>query len=141
LIVARVFLMILLAWPVLWGQSPPAQQPKPQHAEPEEEDVTLKPKEYTLNPVQAANELSIGRQYLKKGAYKGAAARFEEALKWNPQLADAYLFLGEAREKMGDRKRAKAAYDKYLELAPGAKNADEVSKRASKLANSKGSDR
>ncbi len=118
-------------------QNPSAQPPKPQHAEPEEEDVTEKPKEYTLNPLQAEKEINIGKQYLKKKAYKGAAARFEEALKWNPQSADACLLLGEAREKLGDAKRAKAAYEKYLELAPGAKNVDEIRKRASKLGSSK----
>jgi len=70
---------------------------------------------------------------MKRGSAKGAAQRFEEAAKWNPQSAEAYLLLGEAREKMGETKAAKAAYEKYLELAPEAKNAGEIRKRMGKL--------
>ena len=70
---------------------------------------------------------------MKKGSFKAAAGRFEEATKWNPQLAEAYLLLGEAREKLKDTKAAKAAYEKYLELSPQAKDAAEIRKRVAGL--------
>ena len=89
--------------------------------EPPEEDVTMKPKEYTFNPLQAEKEAKIGDYYFKKGSFRAAAGRFEEATKWNPGMADAYFKLGEAKEKMKDKKSARLAFQKYLELEPDGK--------------------
>lgn len=116
-------------------QPPPAPPPEkpPEHALPEEEDESAKPKEYTFNPIQAENELKIARYYMKKGSAKAVALRCEEALKWNPQSADAYLLLGEAREKLNDKKAATEAYKKYLEIAGDSKTAPGVRKRLAKL--------
>ncbi len=124
--------MLILAVSLAWAQAP--QPPVP--AEPEEEEPGLKPKEYELNPIQAENEIRIGRYYMKKGSFRAAAGRFDEATKWNPASSEAYLMLGEAREKMKDAKSAKAAYAKYLELAPDGKMAEDVKKRMSKLGKS-----
>jgi tetratricopeptide (TPR) repeat protein len=109
------------------------QQSKPQEAEPPEEDDSAKPKEYAFNPLQAEKELQVGEFYMKKGSYEAAVKRFTEATRWNPSLAEAYLRLGEAEEKFKDRKAAKDAYAKYLELAPDAKKAGEIKKKLSKL--------
>lgn len=113
--------------------TPSASQSKPKEAEPPEEDDSAKPKEYAFNPLQAEKEVSVGEFYLKKGSLVAAIARFTEATKWNPGYAEAYLKLGEANEKFKDKKAAKEAYTKYLELAPDAKNAHEVKKKLSKL--------
>jgi len=110
---------------------PPAQQPVEQ--EPPEEDANLKPKVYAFNPLQANKELQVGDEYFKKHSYKAAAGRFREATKWNPNLAEAWLRLGEAEEKRKNRKDAKEAYAKYLELQPGAKDAAEIRKRIAGL--------
>ena len=115
----------------------PAQQAKDtkqqKEVEPPEEDDAAKPKEYAFNPLQAEKEIQVGEFYLKKGSLAAAVARFTEATKWNPGLALAYLKLGEAEEKFKDRKAAKDAYAKYLELAPDAKNAGEIKKKLQKL--------
>jgi tetratricopeptide (TPR) repeat protein len=102
-------------------------------AEPEEEDVAAKPKTYDFNPIQAEKEIKIGNYYLKKGSLKAALGRFYDASQYNPQAPEAFLGLGEARERLKDKKGAKAAYQKYLELDPGAKNAGEIGKRIKKL--------
>ena len=60
-------------------------------------------------------------------------ARFSEATKWNPGLAEAYLRLGEAEEKFKDQKAAKEAYSKYLELAPDSKIAPVIKKKLAKM--------
>ena len=53
--------------------SPQAKPPAPPtEQEPPEEDESLKPKEYTLNPVQSARELTAGNFYFKKGNYRAA---------------------------------------------------------------------
>ena len=114
------------------SQTPPKQS-QPKESEPPEEDDSAKPKEYAFNPLQAQKELEVGDEYLKKGALAAAVARYTEATKWNPTLAEAYFKLGKAQEKFKDPKAAKDAYSKYLQLAPDAKNAGEVKKHLAKM--------
>jgi tetratricopeptide (TPR) repeat protein len=109
-----------------------AQQPS-QEQEPPEEDSNLKPKEYSFNPLQANKELQVGNEYWKKHSYKAAAMRFREATRWNPNLVEAWLRLGEAEEKRRNLKDAKEAYAKYLELQPDAKDAAEIRKKIARL--------
>jgi tetratricopeptide (TPR) repeat protein len=104
-----------------------SQQPPPQ--EPPEEDATDRPREYALNPLQASKEFSVGNYYWKKGNFKGAALRYEEATRWNPGYADAYLRWAEALEKLQQAEKARPVYAKFLELAPDHKRAPEVKKR------------
>ena len=134
----RSLLLTLFVAGALWPQQsadaprekvknePKAQQEEQQ---PPEEDESLKPKEYGFNPLEAERDLRIGNFYFKKGNYTAAASRFREATKWNPSYADAYLRLGESEEKMKDKQAAREAYEKYLELAPDAKDAEAIRKK------------
>jgi tetratricopeptide (TPR) repeat protein len=108
----------------MWAQK---QEPAPQ--EPPEEDESLTVPEYSFNPLQAEKELKVGEFYWKKGNARAAAQRFLEATKWNPGFADAFLRLAEAREKLKDRKAAREAYRKFLDLAPDDKRAESVRKK------------
>ncbi len=100
-----------------------------------EEDETLKPeKDYSFNPIEAARDIDVGNQYFKKKKYRAAAFRYLEATRYNPTMAEAFLRLGEAREKMNDKAAAEEAYTKYLELAPDGKAAGEVRKKLGKKA-------
>ena len=99
---------------------------------PPEEDTSLTTKEYAFNPLQAKKDITTGNYYFKKGSYRAAAGRFVEATKWNDGDTEAWLRLGEADEKLKDQKAAKEAYEKYLELAPDAKNAAEIRKKIEK---------
>ena len=110
--------------------TPPAKQ-DPVEVEPPEEDESLKPKEYSFNPLEAQKDLRTGEYYFKKGNFKAAAKRFEEASLYDPNLAEAYLRLGDAREKLHDKKGAKTAYQKYLELKPDSKLAPAIKKKVS----------
>jgi tetratricopeptide (TPR) repeat protein len=109
----------------------PSDQPKaqPQEQEPPEEDENLKPKEYPFNPLEAENDVKIGNFYFRQGKYKAALNRFREATRYNPTLAEAFLRLGDAEEKLKDKQAAQAAYAKYLELSPDAKNAEAIKKK------------
>src|SRR5712664_600947 len=106
-------------------QAPQKKESKPaapqQEQAPPEEDESLVPKEYSFNPLQASKELKVGNYYFKQGKYRAASLRFLEATRWDSTLVEAFLRLGEAREKQHDRKGAAEAYAKYLELAPDAK--------------------
>lgn len=116
--------------------APPARTEEPAPPLPPEEDQAFAtPKEYSFNPLQAKKELKIGRFYFKKGSFKAAALRAQEALKWDDSLLDAYLMLGEARERMQDTNGARKAYSQFLELArDNAKERKEIEKRLQSLA-------
>ncbi len=111
---------------VLWAQ----KKEEPKEQAPPEEDETLAVKQtYSFNPLQAEKELKIGDFYYKKGSYKAAASRFRSATRWNPSLAEAYFRLGEAEERLADKKAAREAYAKFIELAPHDKRAESVRKK------------
>jgi tetratricopeptide (TPR) repeat protein len=119
------------------GATPPAQKPdgaaKSAEDQLPEEDESLRPKVYAFNPLQATKEVQTGDFYMKKGKYKAAVARYTEATRWNPQMAEAFRKLGEADEKEDDTKGAREAYQKALEIDPSSKAAGEVKKRLQKL--------
>ena len=110
--------------------TPPAKL-DPAEAEPPEEDESLKPKEYSFNPLEAQKDLKVGEGYYKKGNFRAAASRFLDATLYDPNFADAFLRLGEVREKLHDKKGAKTAYRKYLELKPDSKLAASIRKKVS----------
>lgn len=113
------------------------QRPQPKTTEeeavPPEEDTSIAVTEYSFNPLQAEKELKTGNFYYKKGSYRAAANRFREAVKWNDGYSEAWLRLGEAEEKLKDKKAAREAYTKYLALDTEAKNAAEIRKKLGKL--------
>jgi tetratricopeptide (TPR) repeat protein len=100
---------------------------------PPEEDKSIAVPVYGFNPLQAQKEIRTGNYYFKKGSYRAAAGRFEEATKWNSEEPEAWLRLGEAQEKLKDHKAAKAAYTKYVQLAGDSKIADEIRKKLEKM--------
>jgi tetratricopeptide (TPR) repeat protein len=120
---------LLLGTVLSFGQLKQREKETPQQQEPPEEDESLKPKEYGFNPLQASKEIKTGLFYKKKKSWKAAARRFEEALKWDPNSFEAYLNLGEVREKMNDSAGAKEAFTKFLELAPDSKVAPAIKKK------------
>jgi tetratricopeptide (TPR) repeat protein len=124
--------------PGLAAQQQPKEPPKPAPQQqdeqaPPEEDAGLQEKQYSFNPLQASKELQVGNEYFKKHSYRAAAMRFREATKWNANLAEAWLRLGEAEEKRRNPKDAKEAYEKYLELQPESKEAADVRKKIAGL--------
>jgi tetratricopeptide (TPR) repeat protein len=133
LIVARALWTAFLLGAVLFAQEPPAPQQGPRPQDLPEEDESLKPKEYALNPIESARNINVGNQYFKKGNYRAAANRFKEASLWDPGNAEAFLRLGEALERAHDLAPAREAYAKYLELAKDSKDADAIKKRIAKL--------
>lgn len=118
--------------------APKAEQEPQAEQEPPEEDPTLLPKTYVFNPIEAEKNVKVAAFYWKKGSYKAAALRYQEATKWDPGMAEAWLRLGEAREKLKDNEKARAAYEKFLELTPEGKDAEAVRKKLSSLTASAG---
>jgi tetratricopeptide (TPR) repeat protein len=134
----RILCTLLIAGPLLAQNAPektpaPAknQQQKPQLEEeaPPEEDESLKPKEFSFNPLEAERDIRVGNYYFKRKNYPAALSRYQEATKWNPTMAQAYLRIGETAEKMKDKATAKQAYSKYIELSPDSKEAERLKKK------------
>jgi tetratricopeptide (TPR) repeat protein len=132
--------MFVCALPLLAQEAQPQLKKResgspttPRSAIPPEEDKSLAKQDYGFNPVQAQKEIRTGNYYFKKGSYRAALGRYQEATKWNSGDAEAWLRLGEASEKLKDKKAAYDAYAKYLELAADAKNADEIRKKMDRL--------
>jgi tetratricopeptide (TPR) repeat protein len=128
---------------MLVGQQQPPAEPqkklettrpaKPVEQEPPEEDESLKPEEFSLNPLEAQRNINAGDYYFRtKKNYHAAARRYLRATKWDPGSSEAFLKLGESEEKLNDRAAARGAYEKYLELAPAAKNSDAIRKKIEK---------
>ena len=110
-----------------------AQKPAAAPQEPPEEDESLAPKVYALNPVQSKKEIVAGDYYYKKPNYSAAVKRYLEATRWDPGSAEAFLKLGEAHEKLHEYEPAREAYLKYIELAEDAKEKEAVRKKMDKL--------
>ena len=116
-------LLPLLLLPVRAQDKPAAPPPadEPNYQQPAEEDVDEKPKPkiYAFNPVQAQKELIVGNFYFKQGKFRAAALRFDEATKWNPGFAEAWLRLGAVYEAAGDSSNARRAYTRCIALGRG----------------------
>ncbi len=121
------------------GAAPAGPEDTSQPADPfagltdEDEDYAPAERTYAFNPVQARNELKVGIYYAKKGNHKAAAGRFQEAVRWDSNLAEAYWRLGTAREKLSDTTEAIRAYDSFLRLEPSSKKARQVGRRVEQL--------
>jgi tetratricopeptide (TPR) repeat protein len=131
--VARAFLATSLLACVLSAQKPPAATPP----EPPEEDESLAPKVYALNPVQAKKEITAGDYYFKKPNYSAAAKRYLEATRWDPGSAEAFLKLGESLEKLRQYGPAREAYSKYIDLTDDPKEKDTIRKKMDKWPDAK----
>ena len=143
LIVARVcgflVLFLLIVHPAIRAQAPAA--PAQKHSEDQlpdetnlpEEDESVAPKKYVLNPLEAKRNIEIGNQYWNKGAYQGALSRYKDATRYNPSSAEAFLKLGLVQEKLHHDAEAKAAFEKVVKLAPDSKFAGEAKKKLSSI--------
>ena len=74
----------------------------------------------------AVQSVEIGDFYLKRGKYKAALSRFQDALKTDPHYPPAYRELGKVYEKMGFWQKSLDAYRKYLDELPSAQDAREA---------------
>ncbi len=77
-------------------------------------------------PPGAVKCVEIGQFYMRRGNYRGALSRFEEARDTDPNYAPAYLGLGKVYEKLGLKQKSLDAYRKYLDELPSDKDATEA---------------
>jgi tetratricopeptide (TPR) repeat protein len=126
-------------------QTTPQEPPKPQleqrvppktsgkQAQPPEEDKSFLNEEHSFNPLQSQKSVEVGDGYYKLGKLNGAAYRYKDATLWNDGNAEAWRKLGMVEEKLKDKEAEKAAYAKYLELSPDAKDAAAIRSKLQRL--------
>ena len=122
---ARLLAALLLSlWLVFTARLAPAQEQKQQEPEPTTEPQEEKPQPYV--PPSAAKSVEIANFYFRTKKYNAALGRYQEAVTTDPYCADGYLGLGKTYEKLGLKHKALAAYQKYLDLLPSEKQAEEA---------------
>ena len=104
-----------------------AQQPD--EANPPEEDESVAPKKYVLNPLESERNIKIGNFYWSKRNYHAALNRYQDATRYNPSSPEAFFKVGEAEEKLKHKDAAKAAFQKVISLAPDSKLAHEAKRK------------
>ena len=85
------------------------------------------------NPHEADKDVEVGTFYFKRGNYKGAEARFRDALNWQDNDAEAMYRLGETLQKEGRTAEARPYYEGYLKILPRGPFANDCRKELDKL--------
>lgn len=83
---------------------------------------------------QAAKDVEVGYYYLNEKNYIAAESRLKEATELKPDIAAAYIGLGQAQQKLGKTADARQSYQAYLQLSPEGKDAEKVKKTLAELA-------
>jgi tetratricopeptide (TPR) repeat protein len=73
---------------------------------------------HAFNPHKAQKDLEVGDFYFKKKNYRGALARYESALTWQDNNAEAMFKLAQTAEKIGDKDMAAKYYSRYIDTLP-----------------------
>lgn len=68
----------------------------------------------------------VGDFYLRRKSYRAALSRYKEAVETDPYYPQAYLGLGKVYDRLGLRQKALENYQKYLDLLPSSKEAEEA---------------
>lgn len=98
-----------------------------------EDETVLRP----WDPHKAAKDVEVGQYYLKLKNYRAALERFNHALTYKPNDAEAIFGLAITQEKLDLLSLAAQNYRKYLEILPNgpkSKDAQEGLKRVAPLA-------
>ena len=94
-------------------------------------DAMLELRSY--NPHKAQKAIEVGDFYFRRDNYRAALNRYQEALQWKPDDAEATFKSAESLEKLGRLQEARAKYEAYLKLLPEGPHAKEARKALSKL--------
>ncbi len=88
---------------------------------------------YSYNPQKARKAIEVGDFYFRRDNFKAALSRYQEALQWKPNDAEATFKAGESCEKLGLSQEARARYQAYLKLLPEGPHAKAAQKALSNL--------
>ena len=109
-----------------WWAPRPRVQAQETRANPERSPRKEGEQPRSYVPPAPWKSVEVGNFYLKQKKYNAALSRFQEATETGGDYAPAYLGLGKVYERLGFKQKAVAAYQKYLDLLPSDKQADEA---------------
>jgi tetratricopeptide (TPR) repeat protein len=110
----------------------PQPDPAPAGTTAEKKDRS-RPKATASSGKSAAALYEEGADLFVKGKAAEAKDRFKEALAIDPRHAPSYRGLGLAYQALGRKDKAIDAFERYLQLSPGAADADSIRARIEKL--------
>ena len=96
-------------------------------------DTTGVQEMHPWNPYRAAKDDEVGDYYFKQGNYKGALARFQDALIYKDNDAVANFKTAECYEKLGQPDEAIPHYQAYLKILPEGPFSKQARKALKKL--------
>lgn len=96
-------------------------------------DMTGVQEMHPWNPYRAAKDDEVGDFYFKQGNYKGALARFQDALVYKDNDAVANFKMAECYQKLGQPAEAIPHYQAYLKILPEGPLSREAKKALKKL--------
>src|SRR5712671_2174703 len=112
---------------------PPAATPSPTPTATPTPSPSPRPSRADLARTVAEAQVRRGDLELERGRYESAADEFQQALANDATLAVAWRGLGIAHLMRHDEESARRAYEKYLQLAPGAPDARDIRKAIAEL--------
>jgi len=78
------------------------------------------------HPNNPKAQFYLGLFSIQSGQYEKAVERFRRVVELDPANAEAYRFLGDAHQSLGDTLETRAAYRAYLEVATDDESKAEV---------------
>jgi Flp pilus assembly protein TadD len=97
-------------------------KPEPKEAAPAEDERVLQP----WDPHKAAKDVEVGQYYYKVKNYRAALERFNHALIYKPDDAEATFGLAMTQEKLDLLSLAEQNYRKYLKILPNGPKSKEA---------------
>jgi len=85
------------------------------------------------DPHRAAKDVEVGEYYLKQKNYRAALDRFNDALVYKQDDAEATFDLALTQEKLDLFARARQSYSRYLEILPAGPKAKECQEALKRL--------
>ncbi len=80
---------------------------------------------HPYDPHKAEKNIEVGDYYYKLKNYRAAESRYQEALEYKPNDAEATYKLGVAQENLGELDGALESYQSYLKILPDGPHAQE----------------
>lgn len=85
------------------------------------------------DPHKADKDLEVGQFYYKRQNYEAAESRFQEALKWQWNHAEATFWLAQTEEKLKKPEDARKYYSTYLAILRNGPEAEKARKALDRL--------
>jgi tetratricopeptide (TPR) repeat protein len=98
-----------------------------------EADATDVQEFHPFNPQKAAKDVEVGDFYFKRKNYRAALARYQDALLWKNNHAEANFRMAQCLEKLDNPDEAAVHYQEYLKILPHGPLSGEARKALEKL--------